>query len=79
MAKFLFTPQPLKPEKEEAQFFILLTKFNNSQILLNKISHIFQVTTKLFSGRNFKDLITTIIFDKKVNFEHEPIIGTIFQ
>jgi hypothetical protein len=27
-----------------------LTEFKNYQILLNKISHRFQVTTKLFSG-----------------------------
>jgi hypothetical protein len=29
---------------------VCLTKFENYQILLNKISHRFQVTTKLFSG-----------------------------
>jgi hypothetical protein len=31
-------------------FDICLTKFENYQILLNKISHRFLVTTKLFSG-----------------------------
>jgi hypothetical protein len=30
--------------------FDFLTKFENYQILLNKISHIFRETTKLFSG-----------------------------
>ncbi len=31
-------------------FVVCLTKFENYQILLNKISHRFLVTTKLFSG-----------------------------
>ncbi len=36
-------------------FDVCLTKFENYQILLNKISHIFLVTTKLLSG--WKSLI----------------------
>ncbi len=31
-------------------FDVCLTKFKNNQILLNKISHIFLLTTKLFTG-----------------------------
>jgi hypothetical protein len=31
-------------------FYECLTKFENHQVLLNKISHRFLVTTKLFSG-----------------------------
>ncbi len=37
-----------------------LTKFNNYEILLNKISHIFLATTKLFSGR--KSLIAWAVW-----------------
>jgi hypothetical protein len=54
----------LKPEKNKHRFGIprilqivnaCLTKFENQQILLNKISHIFLLTTKLFIG--WKSLI----------------------
>jgi hypothetical protein len=31
-------------------FYVCLTEFKNNQILLDKISHRFLVTTKLFSG-----------------------------
>jgi hypothetical protein len=45
---------------ESLEFFdVRLTKFENYQILLNKFSHRFQVTTKLFSGR--KSLIAKVI------------------
>ncbi len=40
-----------------------LTKFENYQILLNKISHRFLATTKLFSGQ--KNLIGSTLFDRK--------------
>ncbi len=33
-------------------FDVRLTKFENHQILLNKISHRFLVTSELFSGQN---------------------------
>ncbi len=44
----------MKPEKNKRtefwKFFnVRLTKFQNNQILLNKISHRFLMTTKLFS------------------------------
>ncbi len=57
----LITQQSLKLEKkistyleslELLKFFdVCWTKFKNYQILLNKISHRFLVTSKLFSGR----------------------------
>jgi len=57
LKKMLFTQQPLKLEKkistylETLEFFdVCLIKFENYQILLDKISHRFLVTTKLFSG-----------------------------
>jgi hypothetical protein len=46
----LTTQQPLKQERKSAQslenFHACLTKFEKQQILLNKISHKFLVTTK---------------------------------
>jgi hypothetical protein len=39
-------------------FYIYFTKFKNNQILLNKISHRFLMTTKLFTGQ--KSLIQHI-------------------
>ncbi len=38
-------------------FDVCLNKFENNQILLNKISHRFQATTPLFSG--WKSIITS--------------------
>ncbi len=39
-------------------FDVCLTKFKNDQILLNKISHRFLLTAKLFPGRNI--IITAV-------------------
>ncbi len=60
ITNLLITQEPLKLEKkirtyleslEFQKFFdIRLTEFENNQILLNKISYRFLVTTKLFSG-----------------------------
>ncbi len=60
ITKCLKTQQPLKLEKKIThrfgnlrllEFFdVCLTKFDNNQILLNKISHRFPLTTKLFAG-----------------------------
>ncbi len=55
-SKLLLTQQPLKLDKNKHRFGILrifdvfLTIFENDEILLNKISHRFLVTTKLFGG-----------------------------
>ncbi len=55
------TQQPLKPDKKLAQirnpkileiFNAHCTKFKNNQILVNKFSHQFLATTKLFIGWN---------------------------
>ncbi len=49
---------------EVSEFFeVCLTKFKNNQILLNKISHRFLLTTKLFTG--WKSLID-IYWDQTV-------------
>ncbi len=57
--KLLIAQQPQKLEKKYAHicnpqnfsnFQVCLTKFKNYQILLNRISHKFPATTKLFNG-----------------------------
>ncbi len=40
-------------------FYVFLTEFKSNQILLNKISHRFQATTKLFS--EWKSLIASLL------------------
>jgi len=55
--ELLIIQQPLKPEKKFAQIsdqenfqvFLVYAKFKRKQILLNKISHLFLVMTKLFT------------------------------
>jgi hypothetical protein len=52
---------------EVSEFFdVCLTKFKNNQILRNKISHRFQLTTKLFTG--WKSLID-IYWDQTIDIE----------
>jgi hypothetical protein len=43
--------EKISTDLESLEFFdVCLTKFENNQILLNKISHVFLLTTKLFTG-----------------------------
>jgi len=68
--KVALTQQPLRLKKKQPQiwnfrfFGACLTKFNNNQILLNKIGYRFLLTTKFFSG--WKSLIPcTAIFQTR--------------
>ncbi len=42
--------EKISTDLESLEFYACLTKFENYQILLDKISHIFLLATKLFSG-----------------------------